>query len=444
MSRLPRIALGTVQPLASGNRATWALMQLLEESGLTVQSFQSRAHFNPCDAATVITGLCPRHLDTWMMSPAWCRELFLFGSRSSDLSVVDGRFAHDGDRQAPGGDLETLCEWLDLPRIAVLDAARLDSCLAMSRPRNLAGVLLDHVTDERQAIVLQTRLEGLWGVPVLGWLEARPALRAALSALPPGTRPSVEMCKALGQSLRGHCQLNRILHLAERDFSWSRKLPDRSHTEAAALNVAVAYDDAFHCYFPDVMDLLELQGASICDFSPLRDDRLPPDVDLVYIGCGRPDLFADELAANECMTLSLRGHVCSGKRLYAECGGLAYLGHSLQAPDGRTLRMAGALPLEAQITIKDMAPEPVELSLEHETWLAPAGSQLRGYLNHCFSFRSLGAMRTLAAGNEDSLNLGSYHNAIGSRLHVNFATCPGSLEPFFKPVELSRSRLVAQ
>ncbi len=51
-------------------------------------------------------------------------------------------------------------------------------------------------------------------------------------------------------------------------------------------------DDAFHCYFPDTLDLLELRGATVCDFSPLRDERLPVDTDIVYFGCGRPDLFA--------------------------------------------------------------------------------------------------------------------------------------------------------
>ncbi len=59
------------------------------------------------------------------------------------------------------------------------------------------------------------------------------------------------------------------------------------------LQVAVACDEAFGGYFPDTLEALEARGARVCDFSPLRDDRLPPGTDVVYVGCGHPELFAE-------------------------------------------------------------------------------------------------------------------------------------------------------
>src|SRR5271155_3921394 len=68
MSRFPRLAVGTLQPGVDATAITWALMDSLESVGLRVQSFLSRACFAPRDGATAITGLSPRHLDSWLMS----------------------------------------------------------------------------------------------------------------------------------------------------------------------------------------------------------------------------------------------------------------------------------------------------------------------------------------------------------------------------------------
>src|SRR5438445_640566 len=100
------------------------------------------------------------------------------------------------------------------------------------------------------------------------------------------------------------------------------------------LTVAIAYDDAFFGYCPDALDELEQRGVTVRDFSPLRDEALPADADIVYIGCGRPDLHAGELSDNFCLMLALRDHVCAGKRIYAEGGGLAYLCQQLALPSG--------------------------------------------------------------------------------------------------------------
>ena len=77
-----------------------------------------------------------------------------------------------------------------------------------------------------------------------------------------------------------------------------------------------------------------MRGAVVVDFSPLRDERLPEGTDIVYLGCGHPEVYAAELSANHCMKLSLRNHIRSGGRIYAEGGGLAYLCQQMEtAPE---------------------------------------------------------------------------------------------------------------
>ena len=143
-----------------------------------------------------------------------------------------------------------------------------------------------------------------------------------------------ELYRDLGRLFARTCDAGRLIRLATQSEFPKIAEADAVQPQPRSLQVAIAYDDAFHCYFPDTLDVLELYGATVCDFSPLRDERLPPDTDIVYFGCGRTDLFADRLLENTCLVSALREHFCSGQRIYAECGGLAYLSRHIELPDG--------------------------------------------------------------------------------------------------------------
>ena len=69
-------------------------------------------------------------------------------------------------------------------------------------------------------------------------------------------------------------------------------------------------------------------------FSPISDARLPADLDGLYFGGGYPEMHAARLAGNASMLADVRQFAASGRAIYAECGGLMYLGQSLAALDG--------------------------------------------------------------------------------------------------------------
>ena len=123
MPKFSGIAVGTTQPQADGTAVGWAIMEALSRRGMRVQSFLSHAYFCPRDGATAITGLPAHHLDSWLMTPAVCRGVFARGRRTSDLAIVEGSFTRDERLHSkPSSDFETLCNWLDLPRLAIVDA----------------------------------------------------------------------------------------------------------------------------------------------------------------------------------------------------------------------------------------------------------------------------------------------------------------------------------
>ncbi len=112
-----------------------------------------------------------RHLDSWLMQPGICRDLFTHGARSSDFALVEGQYdVVDGESSA-GGSLDKLCQWLDLPQIAIVNVQDLQPCRLLRLPPGVDGLLLDGIRDTQHLCHVQTELEANHGVPVLGALE---------------------------------------------------------------------------------------------------------------------------------------------------------------------------------------------------------------------------------------------------------------------------------
>jgi cobyrinic acid a,c-diamide synthase len=438
MLALARLAVGTVQPEADGTAILWALSEAFRQQGLRVQSFLSRACFASYHGTATATGVNPRHLDSWLMSAELCREIFIHGAQDCDLALVQGKFAGAMvDQRGAGGSLERLCQWLDLPRVVVVDVSRIAPCRLPELPQQVEGLLLDRVSDGPDLARLTTNLEALWGVPVLGALGLLPELRGEVEAIPAGIRPPRELCQRLGGYFLRQAEPQRVLQLALRG-ALSHVVPRlfRPRPARSPLTVALAYDSVFNCYFPDALDLLESWGATIRDFSPLRDERLPPGTDVVYLGCGRPDRYAAGLAQNHCMKVALWNHLRSGGRMYAEGGGLAYLCQHLELAEGELQRMVGIFPAVARLIPSRCPPHPVEATFARETWFARPGTRLRGYHNPRWQLEPVGPLAGCLVEPDRRWDVVESAGAIGSQLHLDFAAQPNLLGSFFHPCRL--------
>lgn len=366
------------------------------------------------------------------MTPEACRALFVYGSRAADLALVHGPLSSS---EEDGGQIGPLCEWLDLPRLIVVDVNRLETCRLPQLPPDADGLLLEGVRDDRHAARVATNLEAFLRLPVVGVLDAMPELRAELSRLPAGERVPAALLRQLGDRLTRWWRPEKILQLAARRpfpapmASW---LPG-GFSRQCKLTVGIAYDEAFHCYFPDTFDLLELQGASVIDFSPLRDEHLPSQADVLVIGCGCPDRYARLLSENHCMMAALRSHVRAGRRIYAEGGGIAYLCRQIEVRRGEFRPMAGILPAVARRVAEPPPPVPAEVRLARPAWLGPVGTLLRGYSIPHWQFVPHGTSPT--GGIHQPLDghvLGDFQ-VVGSPLHLHFAANPCYFKHFFYP-----------
>lgn len=433
MPSLPRLAIGTIQEGADSQAILMALLDTLRRGGVQTQCFASRASLPGQWASKAVTGLPGRFLDSWLMSPEICGELMLRSASGADLASVVGPFEGRRTAEVAGGSLDTLCDWLNLPRLAVVDVALIDQHGLPERPMADA-VLLDHGSRQRSLAGMVTDIETLWSLPVVGALGNVERAREHLAQLAPGSHVPKDLCEQLSDDFSEHWRPERFAQLVDGTtplevgaFQSIHDLPSRKPT------VAVAYDEAFFGYFPSTLDQLELLGAQVIDFSPLRDESLPPETEIVYLGCGRPEAFARALSENHCMKSALRSHVARGGRIYGEVGGAAYLSHMIETPEGEIQRMCGILPSVARFQSNNAAPEPTEIVITQGNWLAAEGTRLRGYRSGRWRFEALGCRRDAREKTCCQPDLLGCSCVVGSLIHFHFAAFPELFQSFFRP-----------
>ena len=432
MRHLPRLAVGTLQQEARCEPVLWGLLAALQAKDDSPVFFRSSCCFAPHDPSQSILGRSARHLDSWAMSRAAAATALTRATSDRDLALVAGSYC---DRSS-ASQLSTLCEWLELPRLAVVDVQQLRRGGWAAPPSEIDGLLLDRIENPEHAAYWQTTLEALWQTPVLGWLDEAPALRKLCLSLAPGMNPSRELGEALGARLLSNLRLEKLRALARRAGPLAAETDDWLRSSNKRFRIAVAYDKVYCGYYPETLDLLEAAGAELCDFSPLKSEALPEGADVVYFGCGHPERDPLALAGNHCLKQSLRCYAAAGGRIYAEGSGLAYLCREIVVPDGsggaRSVPMTGLLPATAR-WLPNAQPEPAEIVFGASSWLVPAHMSLRGYRHTGWQIEPRGPMLTYSADASQRLDMLGRGNVIGSRILINLAANRHLLRRFFEP-----------
>jgi cobyrinic acid a,c-diamide synthase len=112
----------------------------------------------------------------------------------------------------------------------------------------------------------------------------------------------------------------------------------------------------------------------------LSDSRVP-DIDGLYIGGGFPETHAEALASNQSFRENLRQLAESGLPIYAECGGLVYLGEELLM-EGKRYPMVGVLPIVFGFSRRPQAHGYTIIEVDRQNPYFEVGTKLRGHEFH--------------------------------------------------------------
>jgi cobyrinic acid a,c-diamide synthase len=378
-----------------------ALMALFRQRGVKVQPFKCGPDFIDPGHHARLCGRAARNLDGWMLDARTNRRIFDTAAQKADISIVEGVMGlFDGatGRSSVASTAE-IANLLNLPVILVVDAssmARSAAALVLGfetfDPKlKIAGVIFNKVGGEAHTRLLREAVHESCSSMLLGCFPRNEKIRIPERYL--GLRTAEEnflteeAISMLGDMAARNIDVEGLL----------ASLPEIRPTSNGEISqvpcevrIGVARDRAFCFYYEDNLDALRAWGAEIVEFSPLKDRRLPPRLDALYVGGGYPELYAGELSDNRPMLEAIRTFGEDGGPVYGECGGLMLLGKEIVDRDGRSFPMTGLLPLRVEMTERLVKFGYAEVRLTTKSLWGQAGALARGHSFHCSKISEAG------------------------------------------------------
>ena len=441
----PRILIAGTHSGVGKTTVTLALLAAFHAQRRIVQPFKVGPDFLDPGHHQLACGRESRNVDGWMLGAVLNRKIFQEAAHGADLSIIEGMMGlFDGSSSVnQTGSTAEIAHQLNAPIVLVVDgSAMARSAAAMvygyakfDLSLNVAGVIFNRIQREGHYQLLKEAVEKATGIAVIGYL--RPDSDVTIPDRHLGLRTALEGSRTnlyakLGQSASDTIDLAGIERVAQA----SPELPVMNSGPptqpfrggARSVRIGIAYDPAFCFYYPDNLTLLKEAGGELIRFSPIEDTVLP-DVELVYLGGGYPEIYADLLQRNSTMRRSIQAFATRGGVVYAECGGLMYLAKTLMNFEGTLYDMVGVIPAETSMDRTRMTLGYRELTVTHAGLLGEQGVRIRGHEFHYSTLHPKGELEYAGhLTDTHGRNCGSdgimVGNVIALYTHLHFSSHP--------------------
>jgi len=451
---IPRIIIAGTQSGTGKTSLSLALVASLRRRGLRIQTFKIGPDFLDPSYLAVASGRPCYNLDGWMTRKAYVLELFGRTTKDADLAVIEGVMGlFDGsDPETSGGSTAEMARWLDAPVLLVVNvhgmarslSALVKGCVEFERGLKIVGIIANHSGSDHHKEWLTQSLESASLPPLLGAiprgaLPTLPSRHLGLITADPGNLPP-KILEELADALEKHLSVDAVMEAARNASPLSITGPGReANPRPKRVSIGVAHDRAFHFYYPDNLDELQLRGCDLIFFSPLQDTKLPEEIDALYFGGGYPEEYAETLSENREMEEAVRQFARRGLPLYAECGGLMYLTQGIETTQGKRYAMVGLLPVWSRMLNRLKSLGYVEVTLtDHSLW-GEREAVLRGHEFHYSELvgpplddpRWTQVYRIKRRRSEKILTEGfQQNNVLASYVHLHWASQPRNVETF--------------
>jgi cobyrinic acid a,c-diamide synthase len=245
--------------------------------------------------------------------------------------------------------------------------------LAEFEDSNIKAVIFNNV-GEKHYWMLKEALEKHTDLKVLGYIPKIEEIEFKSRHL--GLVQSIEIedieakIEAIAEAVLRNIDLDELMKLMK-----DIEVPEAPKIRKRKIKVGIAMDHAFSFHYSENIKLLEM-SCEIEYFSPLQD-KVIPDCDLLYLGGGYPEVFAENLAKNHSMLDSIKSFSEKGGYIYAECGGFMYLNQSINGHP-----MVGAFKGESKMTKGLQRFGYIELQLKEDCMLGKKGDKITAHEFH--------------------------------------------------------------
>ncbi len=399
----PRIVIAALRGGSGKTILSIGIIAAWKKLGKQVSSFKKGPDYIDAGWLALAAGRPCHNLDTFLIEKEHVLHSFIIHSLKCDISVIEGnRGLYDGIDLEGSTSTAELVKLLKAPVILCIDATKTTrtmaaavlGCIKFDPDVEIKGVILNRVAGPRHEKILRKSIEYYCDIPVLGAvpkLDWQNFPERHMGLIPtPEHSWAQDSINDVSQIADRYLDLDALAKVARdaaaiplssnlrESIRHPRLTPTGiSHPEA---RIGIIKDSAFQFYYPENIEALEAAGAETIFISPLSSDTIPP-VDALYIGGGFPETHARQLAQNVKFRKQLKSLAEDGLPIYAECGGLMYLGEELVL-DEKSYPMAGVLPIVFGFSKKPEGHGYTIVTVEEQNPYFKVGAQLKGHEFH--------------------------------------------------------------
>ncbi|MBI4689685.1 MAG: hydrogenobyrinic acid a,c-diamide synthase (glutamine-hydrolyzing) [Nitrospirae bacterium] len=379
-SRYPRLVVAGLKGGSGKTILSIGLIAAWREKGFSIVPYKKGPDYIDAGWLSSAAKHPCYNLDPFLTGRGKILSSFIGHFKEADCSVIEGnRGLYDGMDSAGTYSTAELSKILKSPVILIMDCTKVTRTAGaivlgmqkFDKKVDIKGVVLNRIAGARHEKVIRETVERYCNIPVLG---AIPKLKSDfLSERHMGLTPFQEHLEVknvlsfCAEVADKYLDLNRIWKIAIQAEPMTVTIHDTRyriqdegnrascimHHASPCIKIGIIRDSAFQFYYPENFEELEKNGAKLLEVSALTGKELP-DIDALYIGGGFPETHAIALAKNTVFRKSIKKAIKNGLPVYAECGGLMYLGESLIL-EGKTYPMAGIFPIRFSLEQRPQA-----------------------------------------------------------------------------------------
>lgn len=399
--KLPRIAIAALRGGSGKTVVSIGIIAALTKIGKKIAPYKKGPDYIDAGWLSLAAGRSCINLDTFLIPEKQIIHSFVVHMENSDIAVIEGnRGLYDGIDYKGSTSTAELAKLIKCPVILCVDctmatrtiAALILGCLKFDPDVDIKGVVINRVAGLRHETILRKSIEYHCGVPVMGAipkLDWQNFPERHMGLVPTHEHEwalnSVEAAKKVVQE---SLDLDKLISIADNasqcllfESYWHNNKKEKTcNINTKQIKIGIFKDSAFQFYYPENIEAIIKAGADIVYMSPLMDDTVLP-VDAIYIGGGFPETHAKQLAQNVQFKNKLKNLANQGLPIYAECGGLIYLGDKLVLGDN-VYPMTGILPAVFGFFKKPVGHGYTIFSVERENPYFPVGTKVCGHEFH--------------------------------------------------------------
>ncbi len=290
---------------------------------------------------------------------------YIFNKNKKSINIVEGVMGlYDGlDHNLDNFSSAHLSRVLDIPVILVVDGKGSSTSLAATvlgfknlDPRvKIKGVIINNVNSENLYKLLCEGIEKYTSIPCVGYFPKNDSVSINERHL--GLKQACEIedinnkLKILKEMAKKYIDLEKILEITEdKNEILELQHPAKElKNKYNGMRVGVAQDEAFSFYYSANLELMRYSGMELVFFSPIRDKKLPENINYIYLGGGYPELYAKKLSNNFAMIECIK-RASKEIPIYTECGGFMYLTKGIKQVNNEFASMCGILDIKIKMS----------------------------------------------------------------------------------------------